>query len=63
MHWRCRTGQIVNVIHLHFEGVNHIVPHQFEVGVIQQVSNVDFATGKKIIQANDFMPVLQQALA
>ena len=37
--------------------------HQLEVGVVQQVHDVVFGAGEKVIQADDIVAIVQQALA
>ena len=42
MHWRCRAGQIVNLIHFNFEWIYNIVSHQFKIRIIKVMSTFFF---------------------
>src|SRR5690554_7039218 len=55
MYGRSRTGQVVNLVYLYKIGVGNIVPHQFKVGVVEQMNNVSLASGKVIIETDDFI--------
>jgi hypothetical protein len=37
--------------------------HQLKILEVQQMLHIGFLTGKKIVQANDVMPLLYQAFA
>lgn len=39
------------------------MPHQLEVWVVQQVQDVVFDTSKEIVQTDDIVAIIQQALA
>ena len=60
MNRRCRTGHIVNSIDLYLKRINHIVTKKFEIGIILQMSDILLTACKKIIQAYDFMPLIEQ---
>ena len=63
MNGGCRTGEVVDPVNLHFEGVHHIMPHNFKILIIKQMSDIFPATGKEIIQANYFLALLDKTLA
>ena len=55
VHRRGRTGQVIDLVHLQHDGVHHVVADQLQPGVVPQVQQVLFGTGKIIVQAQDFM--------
>ena len=60
---RSWTGQIVDLVDLELERVGHIVPHEFETGVSEQVLDVDFPSSEKVVDCNDVMAISQQTIA
>jgi hypothetical protein len=43
--------------------LDDIVPHQFEIRLAQQAGDVGFLAREKIIDANNIVPVVNEALA
>jgi hypothetical protein len=58
-----RTGKIVDFIHFDIQWETDVMPDNFEIGVIQQIYNVAFCAGEKIVNADDFMAILEKMLA
>jgi hypothetical protein len=58
---RCRTGEVVNPVHFHLKGIHYIMSHQFKIFIIQQMGDVFTATGKEIVQTDDFLALLDKA--
>jgi hypothetical protein len=44
-------------VYLYQYRLNDIVPHQLEVSVIEQMSNVLAATGEEVIEAEHLIPL------
>ena len=63
MRRRGRAGQIVNAINLELERVDDIVTDQFEVRIPQQMFDVLFSSGEKIVEADDIMPLTDETVA
>ena len=63
MRRRCRAGEIVNAIDLELEMVDDIMTYQFEARIPDQMLDVDLSSGEKIIQADDFVALLNQTVA
>ena len=63
MNGRCRARQVVDLIHFDIEREGHIVAHQLEVRVIEQMGDVVLDAGEEIVKADDVVTVVQQALA
>ena len=70
LHWvelvvngRCRTGQVVDLIHLNIERKSDIVAHQLEVRMIEQMGNVVLGAREEVVQTDDVVAVGQQAFA
>jgi hypothetical protein len=61
--WRCRASEIIDLIHLEAKWLGHIVPHKLEVGTTEQVGYVLFPSCEEIIEANNFVAFIEQALA
>ncbi len=57
------AGEVVDLVHVQPQGLRDIVPHQFEIGHAQQVRNVRLLAGKEIVQADDVVSGLNEALA
>jgi hypothetical protein len=60
---RCRAGQIVNLIHLQPDRLNHIVPHQIKIRPVEQMRDVGLLACEKIVQADHIVFKLDQTLA
>jgi hypothetical protein len=63
MHGRSGTGQVVDALDLDFERIDHVMPHQFEIWVIQQMSDVFSSSCEKVVHAQDFFTLRKQTLA
>jgi hypothetical protein len=61
--WRSRAGKVIDTIDLKLERVDDVVANEFEAGIPQEVLDIGLATGEEIIEANDFMPLLDEAVA
>ena len=55
---RCRTGQIINLVHLEYEGVDDVVPDEFKSTMVAQILDIVFAARKEAVQADDLMALL-----
>ena len=53
MHRRGRAGQIVDLVDLHIERKGHVVPHQLEAWVVEQMRDVGASAGEEIVDAQD----------
>jgi hypothetical protein len=58
---RCRTGEVVNPVHFYLKGIDYIMSHQFKIFIIQQMGDVFTAAGKEIVQADNFLALLDKA--
>jgi len=56
------TGKIENLIYFDIQGKSHIMSQELKLGICHQVVNVAFASSVKIIGAEDFMTLINQAL-
>jgi len=56
------TGQMENAIDLEQDRFNDIVPHQLEIAAVDQMADVGTLAAEKIVQADDFVPVVEQPL-
>src|SRR5262249_41799344 len=63
VHWRRRTGEIVDLIHFDIERKRHVVPNQIEVPVIEQMLDVAARSGEKIVYAQHGRVLAHQPLA
>ncbi len=63
MDGRGRTGQIVDAVDLHVEREGHVVPHQLEARVVQEVRDVAPRAGEEIVDAEHFRTVGEQPVA
>ena len=60
---RGRAGEIVDFIDLDIEREGHVVTHELEARVAEQVLDVALGAGEKIIDADDVVAVGDQAIA
>lgn len=60
MGWRCRTGQVIDLVHLDEQRIDNVVMNELEVLVAQPMLDVAFATGEKIVCHDDFMALHHQ---
>jgi hypothetical protein len=63
MDWRCRAGQIVDLIHLDIEGKGHIMTKQIKSRVIEEVRDMRSGTRVKVVHAKGFMSLVKESLA
>jgi hypothetical protein len=56
-----RAREIVDLIHLELEGVTHIMPDKLKTGVPDEVLDVAFSAGEKVIQAENFVSFIEKA--
>jgi hypothetical protein len=60
---RGRTSEIIDLVHFDIEREGHIVTHQLEARIIQQMRDIGAPAGKEIIDAQDFVSGIDQTLA
>lgn len=58
-----RAGEVVYFVGLCVEGFGHIMPDRFETAVIQQMTDVAFASGKVIVQTDHMVSFIEQPFA
>jgi hypothetical protein len=63
VHRRSRTGEIVDLVDFHVERESHVVTHQFEALVADDMRDVTLGAGEEIVDADEIGAALQQALA
>ena len=63
MRRRSRAGEIVDLVDLDLEGIDHIVPHEFKVRVGQQMNDVLLPAGEQVVEADDIVAVADQPIA
>ena len=59
----CGAGQVENAVHLQKNRFRDIVTDEFKIAVVAQVCNVSHTACKIIVQANDFVTVIQKSFA
>ena len=59
----CRAGEIVNPVDLEFERVDDIVAHELEAGIADKMLDIRLTTSEEIVEADDFVSLLDQAIA
>ncbi len=57
------AGEVVDLIDLELERINHVVPHEFEPRMRQQMGDVVLAAGEQVVETDDLMAVAQQPVA
>ncbi len=57
------AGEVVDLIDLEFERLGHIVADQFEIGMLEQVGDIAFAAGEKVVEANHLVALAEKPFA
>ena len=57
------AGEVVDAIDLELERVDHVVTDEFEVGIADEMLNVGLASSEEVVEADDFMSLLDEAIA
>jgi hypothetical protein len=63
MHWRCWTGEIVDLIDLEHDRFDDIMPDEFKLLVGSKVRDVLFGTREEIVEAEHLAAGLKQMVA
>ena len=58
-----RAGKVIDAVHLELEWVDHIMANEFEAGIPHKMLDVGLTPGEEIVEADDFMPLLDEAVA
>src|SRR5436309_3222546 len=59
----CRTGQVIDLVHLDVEREGDIVPHDFKMRIAEEMRDVVLCAGKKIVDAQHIVTRRQETLA
>ena len=59
MDGRSRAGHVIDLIDFEEDGQDNIVPDKFKAVVVQEMDNIRFLAGVKIIQTDDLLVVLE----
>ena len=57
------AGEIVDLVDLHIERKRHVVAHQLEMRVVEQVLDVALGAGEEVVDAQDVMTLCDQTIA
>jgi hypothetical protein len=60
---RGRASEVVNLIDFVTEWLRDIMANQLKVWMTEQMRDVALPTREKIVEANDFIPLIEKALA
>ena len=60
--WRCRACEIVDLVHFNFEWIGYVMPDELKVIVWEQMTDVFFVAGEEIVEANDFVALLNESV-
>ena len=63
MNGRCRTGEVVDLIHFQVDGVDDVVTDAFKVRISQEMADVVLAAGEEVVEAQDLLPLGEQPFA
>ncbi len=63
VHGRGRAGQIVYLVHFHIKRKGHVMTDEFKAPVVHERFHIGPRAGKKVVHAEHFMPLIQQAFA
>jgi hypothetical protein len=57
------AGKVVDSIHLEFEGIDDVMPHQLEAGIADEMLDVGLPPGEEVIEADDVVTLADEAIA
>ena len=60
---RRRTGQVVNRIDLHIKRKGNVVANEFKIRIPYQRGDISFGTRVEIVDTEDIVSILEEALA
>ena len=60
---RSGAGEVIDLIDLQQDGLDHIMADQFKVRFAQQVANILLLAGEEVIEADDIMPLGNESVA
>jgi hypothetical protein len=55
--------EIIDLIYLEQDGVNHVMPKDLETGIRQKMGDIASGAGKVVVQADHLRSGIQQAVA
>ena len=59
----CRTGQVVDLVDLHIEGIGNVMTHELEMMVVEQRLYIVLRPGEEVVHAEDGVTLVQQPVA
>jgi hypothetical protein len=57
------AGEVIDPIYLELERVDHVVTDEFEAGISNEMLDIGLASSEEIVEADDFMSLLNEAIA
>jgi len=63
MAWRGGAGEVVDFVDFQKQRLDDVVPQELEIRTFQQMGDVGFLAGEKVIGADDIVALIDQALA
>ena len=57
------AGEVVDLVDFHVQRKGHVVAQQFEVRVVQQMSDVVLGAGEEVVDAEHVVAIRKQTLA
>ena len=63
MHRRGGAGEVVDPIDFDLEGVDHIMPQQFEPRMVAEVEDIALPTSEEVVETDHLVPVREESLA
>jgi len=61
VHGRSGAGQIVNLIDFELERIHHIVAHQLEIRIVEQVRDIALTTSEEVVHTDHFVPLIEES--
>ena len=59
---RCRACQMPDAVTFQLNRISNVVPDQFKSGMTDPLADVAFAASEVVVEANDLLPGLHQAI-
>ena len=60
VHRRRGASEVVDLVDLQFERIDHIVAHQLEIRVVEQVRDIALTSSEEVVHTDHFVPFIEE---
>jgi hypothetical protein len=58
MYRRRGAGKVIDLVHFYIQGKGHVMAQEFKIGIIEQMNDILFVPGEKVIGTDDLVPLV-----